>query len=296
MVVLPPSDRRPTSTLMPVRFHGFFGVLEGARPTRRDVIDPSIRSRSMDPGLAVWALPSSEEGSIITWGTILLLILLIVISVRRVVSTRTSRQRRAAYLRDTEEAGVYICQGRQRRVRATLKIGIDLGDSSGDPKVSPISLQTLQPLTGSLFQDLCPRPPIDTEAPPPYNTAAAHAGIDSDCYVPWSSAASYGRQHVRPRSNSNAYIHITVLVATPSDTTNAPLGSSRHSSLRGVVGDLTDSEASVTDSECTSTYSDSEDEWDRIPPLLPLSPSAEGAFLRPNPGFALPHIGATATV
>ena len=47
MVVLPPSNRRPASTLMPVRFHDLWGVLEGARSTRRDVIDPSIRSRSI---------------------------------------------------------------------------------------------------------------------------------------------------------------------------------------------------------------------------------------------------------
>jgi hypothetical protein len=271
MVVLPPSDRRPTSTLMSVIFHDLWGVLEGARSTRRDVIDPSIRSRSMDPGLAAWGLPSSQGGSIITWGTILLLFLLVVISVRTMISTRTSRP---AYLLDTEEDGVYICQGRQRRAWATLKIGIDLGDSSCDPKVSPIAFQTLSAATElAIFQDLCPHRPIDTEAPPPYSTTVAHA--DSDSYVPRPSAAfaaSYGRQHVHPRSNSNAYIHVTVLVATPSDTTNVSLRSSRHSGLRGVVGDLTDSEVSVTDSECASTYSDSEDEWDRMPPPLPSSP------------------------
>ena len=63
-----------------------------------------------------------------------------------------------------------------------------------------------------------------------------------------------------------------------------------------MVGDLTDSEASVTDFECSSTYSDSEDEWDRIPPPLPLSPSAEEAFLHPRPDFALAHMGGIATV
>lgn len=147
MVVLPPSHRRPVSTLMPVRFQDLWEVLEGARSTRRDVIDPSIRSRSMDPGLAAWGLPASEEVSITTWGTILLLFLLIVVSVRTMVSTRTSRRRRAALLRDTEGAGVYICQGRQRRVRATLKIGVDLGGSSDDPIVSHISFQTLSVVT-----------------------------------------------------------------------------------------------------------------------------------------------------
>ncbi len=145
MVVLPPSDRRPASTLMPVRFQDLWGDLEGAESTRRDVIDPSIRSRSMDPRLATWGLPSSEE--VTTWGTFLLLFLLIVISVRTMISTRTSRRRRAAFLRKTEEAGVYVCQGRQRRVRATLKIGVDLEDSSGDPRVSHISIQTLFAVT-----------------------------------------------------------------------------------------------------------------------------------------------------
>lgn len=147
MVVIPPSDRRPASTRMPVRFQDLWEVLEGARSTRRDVIDPSIRSRSMNPGLATWGLPSSEEVSITTWGTILLLFLLIVISVRTMISTRTSRRRRAAFLRKSEEAGVYICQGRQRRVRATLKIGVDLEDTSGDPRVSHISFQTLFAVT-----------------------------------------------------------------------------------------------------------------------------------------------------
>jgi hypothetical protein len=115
-----------------------------------------------------------------------------------------------------------------------------------------------QPLTGASFQNLCPQPPIDTEAPPPYNTVVARA--DSGSYVSRLSAAfeaSYGQQHVRPRSNSNAYIHVTVLVSIPSDMTNDSI---RHSGLTGVLNDLTDSEASVTDSECSSTYSDSEDE------------------------------------
>lgn len=145
MVVLPPSDRRPASTLMPGRFQDLWEVLEGARSTHRDVIDPSIRSRSMDPGLAAWGLPSSEAVS--TWGTIWFLFLLIVVSVRTMVSTRTSRRRRAALLRNTEGAGVYICRGRQRRVRATLKIGVKLGDPSGGPIVSHISFQTLSAIT-----------------------------------------------------------------------------------------------------------------------------------------------------
>lgn len=147
MVVLPPSHRQPASTQMPVRFQDLWEVLEGARSTRRDVIDPSIHSRSMDPDLVAWGLPSSEEISITTWGTILLLFLLIVVSVRTMVSTRTSRRRRAAFLRNTEGAGVYMCQGRQRRVRATLKIGIELGDSSCDPIVSHISFRTLSAIT-----------------------------------------------------------------------------------------------------------------------------------------------------
>jgi len=147
MVVLPLSGHRPASTLMTVKLQDFWGGFEGARSARRDVIDPSIRSRSMDPGLAAWCLPSSEDVSIITSGTILLLFILIVISVRAMVSSRTSGRRRAAYLRNMEEAGVYMCQGRHRRMRATLKIGVDLGDSSGDLTVSLISFQTLSAAT-----------------------------------------------------------------------------------------------------------------------------------------------------
>jgi len=147
MVVLPLSDHRLASTFMTAKYHDFQGVLEAARSTRKGIIDPSIRSRSMDPGLAAWGVPSSDEVSNITWGTISLLFLLVVISVRTMVATRTFRRRRAPYLRDMEEAAVHMCPDGQQRVRATLKIGFDLGDSSADLIVSLISFQTLSAAT-----------------------------------------------------------------------------------------------------------------------------------------------------
>jgi len=146
--------------------------------------------------------------------------------------------------------------GEQQRVRATLKIGVDLGDSSVD------------------LMDLYPESPIETKAPPSYNTATTspYAHPDSVSQPSATFAASYGRQHIRRRSNSNGYIRITVLVAVPSDATNS---SSHHSPLCGVLGDLTDSETSVTDPEDSSSYSDPEDEWDQVLPRQPFSPSTE---------------------
>lgn len=136
MVALPLSYRRPASTLIIAKYHNVQGVLQGARSNRKSIIDPSIHSRSMDPGLAAWGLPSSEEISIITWGTISLLLLLIVMSVRTMVATRTFRRRRTPYLRDMEQAAIHMCPGGQQRVRAALKIGVNLGDSSVDLMVS----------------------------------------------------------------------------------------------------------------------------------------------------------------
>jgi hypothetical protein len=149
MVVLPQSNRRPASTLMTAKYHDWMAVLQRAGPTRRDVIDPSIRSRSMDPSLAIWHLPpsSAKALSIVTWGIIFLLFLLIIVSIRTMVSTRTFRRRRSAYLRHIGDTAACMYSGEQQRVRATLKIGVDLGDSSVDLMVSPISFQILAAAT-----------------------------------------------------------------------------------------------------------------------------------------------------
>ena len=141
MVVLPLSDRRPASTLMTPKYYVFHGVLEDPRSTRKGTIDPSIRSRSMDPRLPAWGPPSSEPVPIITWGTISLVFLLIVMSVRTMVATRTFRRRRAPCLRELE--GVHLSPGGPQRMRATLKIGPGLGDSAADLIVSPISFRSL---------------------------------------------------------------------------------------------------------------------------------------------------------